>query len=150
MKISAACEILRHLERPVYHLEPCCRDKASGAFLNWRPLVQVSEDEMRSRGLDLVLAEFHEFLGRDSDRRSVPSRETADGRREAKVRRESVPIFVSLLQDGTIELIPCARWSRSAWTHLPDSAVIIKQSATPTEFFDAVTTAFQRCRPDGN
>jgi hypothetical protein len=122
----------------------------SGAFLNWCPLVQVSEDDMRSHGLDLLLAEFREFPTRDSNARSVPSRETADGRRDAKIRRESVPIFVTLLQDGTIEFIPCARWSRSAWIHLSDSVVTIKRSAMSAEFFDAISTAFERCRPDGN
>jgi hypothetical protein len=29
-------------------------------------------------------------------------------------------------------------------------AVTIEHSATPTDFFSAVSTAFERCKPDGN
>ncbi|SRR5436309_1100655 len=150
MKLSAVCEILRHLERPIYHLVPSCRDKASGVITNWGPVISISEEEMRSHGLDLLLAEFREFPSRDSAARSVPNPRTPEGRREAKAWRESVPICVTFMEDGTIKFIPCARWGRGAWEHLTDSALALKQPTTPTEFFQTLCTAFERCKPEIN
>ena len=99
----------------------------------------------REQGLERVMADLREFPSREIAHRLVPDTSSPLGRREAKARRESLPVVVRLLPSDAIEFTPCARWSRSAWTHLPDRAVVLQQPTTRLTFFQALSDAFDRC-----
>jgi hypothetical protein len=148
-KGTPACDLRRHVSQPIYYLQSYCQDKHTRIHHNWGHLASFSETDMKSRGLDIVLADLREFPHRDSERRLETSNKTPEGKRDAKAWRESVPVFISLLPDGAIQLTPTAKWSRAAWTHLTDESLTLKQPTTPEAFFQALTTAFDRCMPEG-
>jgi len=123
-------------------------DRQTGIYTNWAQLLTVAEEQMRERGLERIMGDLREFPSRDVTRRSIPDTKSPDGKRDAKARRESVPVLVRLLPADAIEFTPCARWSRSAWTHLTDKAVVLRQPTTPLAFFQALSDAFDRCIPE--
>lgn len=147
-KLTAICDVRRHVSQPVYFLQSYCREKQTGIHTNWGYLVSLTEAEMKLQGLGLVLADLREYPHRDSDHRLPTSNKTPEGKRQDKAWRESVPVLVSHLPDGTLEFTPAARWSRSAWTHLTDRTLTLQQPTTPEAFFEMLTAAFDRCIPE--
>jgi hypothetical protein len=147
MNPSAICGILRSTKQSVYYLESHCVDRRTGIYTNWAQMLAVSDEQMRKQGLQQVMADLREFPSREIAQRSVPDTKSPDGRRDAKARRESVPVLVTLLPADAIEITPCARWSRSAWNHLADRTIVLQQPTTPVAFFQALSDAFDRCIP---
>ncbi len=145
MKPFPHCTVLRDAERQTYFVEPHCIDSHTGVITNWGPLIALTKEDMSQRGLELVIRELQEFPSRDSAQRSVPQNNSSDGRRDARRRRASVPVFVEMVPDGALALTPSASWSRWAWTDLADKTIRLTLPTTPSEFFRTLESAFDRC-----
>jgi hypothetical protein len=139
------CLVLRNSNKGTYYVQPMCRDKATGIFNNWGYLMPVAQADMKSRGLEILSAELRQCSSRASDQSPATSKESPEGRRDAKAWRESVHVSLSLLADGNLEFAPSAKWSRGAWTYPATLSLTLKQPTTAEAFFQTLSAAFDRC-----
>jgi len=145
-RIIPICAVLRHTRQPGFFLQSFCRDKFAGFHRNWGYLQSLSEAEMRTNGLQVVLADLEDYSRRDSDQRVNTDSKTPQGRKDSKAMRESVQVEIELLPDGSLQCIPTSKAQRGVWTHLTDAALTLSLPSTTDRFFSRLQAAFDHCR----
>jgi hypothetical protein len=119
----------------------------NGATTNYGEFVHVSADDMRNKGVGLILADFQEYSQRDPKHGSVIDGFSPEAKKASKFLRAYDQVHVSLQSESVLSLGPVCVTSRSG-----DSGVVNKQDVSLVSlpcsneaFFQKLTAAFDKC-----
>jgi hypothetical protein len=147
MSIRPGCTILRHTKDPSrFILERMCELKGIGCLTSWGRLVHLTEHDIRTRVIQLILEDFAEFQSRDSDDGAEASGLSSDAKRVRKMLREFDAISVSLESSTALHLAPVCKTGWDRGSGFPEDMVTVPLPCAPETFFGILTDAFGRCR----
>jgi hypothetical protein len=119
----------------------------NGASTTYGNFVQVSPDDMKTNGLDLIFADFQEFPKRDPKNGSVIHGFTPEAKKASKFLRNYDEVRVSLESVTMLSFGPVCPTNRAG-----DSGVVRKQDivlialpCTNEVFFQKLLRAFEKC-----
>ena len=147
MSIRPACTLLRHAKDPSrFILERMCVLKGIGCLTSWGRLVHLTEHDIRTRAIELVLEDFEEFPNRDSDDGAEASGLSLETKRVQKMLREFDEVTVSLESVPALHLAPVCKIGRDRGSGFPEDMVTVPSPCAPETFFGILADAFGRCR----
>jgi hypothetical protein len=118
-----------------------------GMSTTYGEFVHVSADDMRNKGLDLILADFREYSQRDPKHGSVIHGFSPKAKKANKYLRAYDEVHVWLESESVLGFGPVCVTSRSG-----DSGIVDKQDVTSVTlpcssdvFFQNLTAAFGKC-----
>src|SRR5205814_5360486 len=118
-----------------------------GCLTSWGRLVHLTEHDVRTRAIELVLEDFAEFPNRDSDDGAEASGLSVEAKRVHKMLREFDEVTVSL-EGGppALHLAPVCKTGRDRGSGFPEDMVTVPLPCAPETFFGILADAFGRCR----
>ena len=119
----------------------------NGASTTYGEFMHVSAEDMRNKGLDLILADFQDYPKRDPRHGSVIHGFSAEAKKAGKFLRAYDKVKVWLQSDSVLCFGPFCITSRSG-----NSGVVRKQDVSTVSlpcskevFFQHLTAAFDKC-----
>ena len=147
ISIRPACTLLRHAKDPSrFILERMCVLKGIGCLTSWGLLVHLTEHDVRTRAIELLLEDFAEFPRRDSDDGAEASGLSPEAKRVQKMLRGFDAVTVSLETGSALHLAPVCKAGRDRGSGFPEDMVTVPLPCAPETFFGILADAFGRCR----
>lgn len=145
MKTIATLDLYRHAHEPKFILVRHAPDKqVSGVHVPWGELIHLSDEEVRVRGIEIVLADLREFTSRDSDAEAVWSRVGARKNAE-KVLRDYFGVSIGLLEQPMLDVWSWHESARGRRVTLPEDHFQLALPCSAQLFYATISDAFNRC-----
>jgi hypothetical protein len=119
----------------------------NGASTTYGEFIQVSADDMRSKGLDLILADFQEYSQRDPKHGSVIHGFSPDAKKASKFLRAYNQVDVSRQSESVLSLGPVCVTGRSGFSGVVNKqdVSLVSLPCSNEAFFQKLTAAFEKC-----
>lgn len=137
-------EIYRHVREPKYILMPLCIDKKDRHTTAWGKLVHLTEEDMRTRGLSIVLHDLEEFSSRDSSVGAEVNGMGPEAKRARRQLREYWHVGITLRPGPKLELQAIMDIGKDRGIGVDDYAELPLPSS-PEVFFRTLNETFERC-----
>jgi len=123
-----------------------------GASTAFGEFVHVSLDDMRTKGLDLILADLREYPNRDPNHGSVVNGLTPEAKKARKFLRDYDEVIICLESESALSLGPvCVTGrSRDSGTVRKVDVRIISLPCSNEAFFHELRQAFDKCCYEAN
>jgi hypothetical protein len=137
--------IYRHVRQPKYVLMPMCISKQHHWTTAWGKLVHLTEDDVRTRGLDIILRDLQEFSTRDSDIGAEVNGSGTDARRARRLLRGCWQVEINLRPGPKLELGAMMDIGKDRGVGRPEDCFELPLPSSPEVFFHTLSDAFERC-----
>ena len=144
-KTNPLVNIYRHAHLTKYILEHLCVLKPTGGCTPWGKLLHLTEEEMRTKGLQIVLADLEEFESRDSDDGAETNGVTPGAKKARKMLRDYWSVWVATRPGPALEITPLLETGRDSAVEYPEGRAIIRLPCSSEKFFKTLNRAFDKC-----
>ncbi len=140
MSIIPTLEVFRNQREGGYSLLNYAVNPLNQFTVGWGKFVHASEAEMKSRGLDLVLANLAEFSSRDGSGKCDLDRMPSAARRRFLSTHKSISVF--LPDPNRLMLQGTTRHSATGSAGMPEQRIEMRLPMPQTSFYSALIRAF--------
>jgi hypothetical protein len=121
--------------------------REGGASTAFGDFVHVSATDMRTKGLDLILADFQEYSSRDPKHGSVVSGFTPEAKKASKFLRAYDEVSVWLASESVLSLGPVCVTGRTRESGVvnKEDVQLISLPCSNEGFFQKLLGAFEKC-----
>jgi hypothetical protein len=145
MKTIATLDLYRHAHEPKFILVRHAPDKQlSGISFPWGELVHLSDEQIRVRGIEIVMADFLEFASRDCDAEAVWSNPAAR-KKAQRILRDYFSVSVGLLEQPILDIWSWHETARGRRVTLPEDHFQLAVPCAPETFYATISEALERC-----
>jgi hypothetical protein len=138
-------DIYRHVRQQKYILVSMCNDKPHLWNTAWGKLVHLTEEDVRTQGLDIILRDLQEFSSRDSDVGAEVNGLGPEAKRARRLLRECWQVGITLRPGPKLELQAMMDTGKDRGIGKPEDRVTLPLPSSPEEFFRTLSEVFERC-----
>jgi hypothetical protein len=138
-------DLYRHVRRREYIMLSWCVSKQHGMTTAWGKLVPLSEEDIRERGLQMVLRDLEGFSKRESDVGAEINGKTPEAKRARKRLRECWQVIITLRPNSVLEFQPMQDIGKDRGVGNAEDRLTIQLPSSPQEFFRVLNEAFDKC-----
>ena len=134
-----------HAKKSQYILQRWYRPPDSGVCETWGEFVYLTEDDVRKKGLDIILVDLAGF---DSRHKSVHSEFTGSPERKkraSKLLREADKVSISLHFGDELWISPIVTDGRGRGTGFEEDLLFLSLPSTNEKFFAILKEAYDKC-----
>lgn len=135
----------RHSRKPQYILKRWCRPKVSGVLKPWGEFVYLSEDDVRKKGLDIILVDLAGFAARHC---SLDSEFTISPQRTKKAWKllgECDEVAISLHCGSELWIDPIVVTGHRRGVGYVEDRFYLSLPSTNEKFFAVLKKAYEKC-----
>lgn len=145
MHTVSTAEIYKHAHKPKYILLHMCVDKENGIRTAWGKLEHLSEEDVQSRGLQIIQRDLDEFASRDSDVGAEINGFTPEAKKARRLLRDCWHVSICLRRGPALELSPICETGRDSGIGYPEDRVTVSLPCMQENFWRILQDAFERC-----
>ena len=137
--------LYRHASRPKFILMRMCQPHGSGVITAWGKFVHLSEDEVRLKGLDIILRDLKEFPSRDSSFCSEFTGSLEHKRKVRRVLRDYWQVSISLRAGPALWIGPMVETGRNRGVGYAEDRIVVALPCSNEKFYGFLCQAYDRC-----
>jgi hypothetical protein len=145
MRTVPISELYKHAHKPKYIVQHMCVHKGAGYTTSWGRLEHLSEEDVQTRGLQIILRDLDEFASRDSDVGAETNGLTLEAKKARRLLRDYWHVSICLRPGPALELNPICETGRDSGIGYPEDRVTVSLPCTQETFLRILQDAFERC-----
>ncbi len=122
-----------------------CPDKHQHWTTAWAKLVHLTEEDVRTQGIDIVLRDLEEFSTRDSDVGAEVNGSGPEAKRARRLLRECWEVGITLRPGPRLELQAIMDVGKDRGIGAPEDSFVLSLPCSQETFFQSLSDAFDRC-----
>jgi hypothetical protein len=122
-----------------------CQPEGSGVITAWGKFVYLSADDLRQKGLKIILKDLKEFPSRDSSFGSEFTGTPEHKRKLRKMLRDYWSVSISLRDGPELWLDPIVETGRDRGTGFAEDRIFVPLPCSNKKFYDCLKQAFEKC-----
>src|SRR5512138_1099158 len=127
--------LCRHARRSEFMLMRMCQPEGFGVITAWGKFVHLSDDEVRLRGLDIILEDLKQFPSRDSTVGSEFTGSLEHKRKLRKMLRDYWAVGISLRAGPVLWLAPVVETGRDRGVGYAEDRIVVPLPCSNERFY---------------
>ena len=140
-----ATSLYRHARKPQFILMRMYQPEGSGVIMSWGKFLHLSEDEVRRKGLDIVLRDLKEFPLRDSSVGSEFAGSLEHKRQVRKMLREYWCVSISMRTGPVVWIDPIVETGRNRGVGYAEDRIVLPLPSSNQKFYGCLRQAYDKC-----
>ena len=121
------------------------KQDASSFLWQWGDLVHMTQEDVRTRGLDILLGEFYDFQDRSKSAPSEVTSSPKEKRRAGRLLSDCDQVSISLHSGPELWIQPVIITGRGSGRGDPKDKVVLPLPSDNLRLLEALDTAYSRC-----
>ena len=138
-------ELYRHASRPKFILMRMCQPQDSGVITARGRFVHLPDEEVRLKGIDIILQDLKEFPSRDSSPGSEFTGSLEHKRKVRKMLRDYWNVSISLRTGPVLWIDPIVETGRNRGVGYAEDRVVVPLPCSNKNFYEFLCQAYDRC-----
>jgi hypothetical protein len=142
-KLRPVCDIYVNKETKDFILENSAwTEEYGGLIIGCGPSVHISNNEMKTSGVEIVLRNLKGFFNRKKNEKTEYEMMTKN--QQQKFLREHNLVSIYLDKNNFLEILP---WKREGGGHIgiPEGKIVVNLPCTNEEFYQKLMESFEKC-----